>query len=93
MKTGTVQWIVGGILLLAVLASIVTLAIKGDVTGEEALGVIGTIVAGALAILGVHVGSTSATNASSAALGATRTSTLLAEPITAVLSTTESPTK
>lgn len=75
-KAAIVQTIVGGILLLAVLACLVVLALKGIVTGGQVMGIIGIIVGGALGILGVHIGATSTANTASA-LGVARSADLM----------------
>lgn len=70
----TNKWnlLVGAVVLLAVLASVVALAVNKDITGTEALGVIGTIVTLGGGMLAVTIGSKTATAAHVEAINAAR---------------------
>lgn len=52
----TIAWICGTALLLAVLGGVFALVWHGSITGVEALSVVGTILAAAVGMLGVHAG-------------------------------------
>jgi hypothetical protein len=56
-------WISGTIILLAVLGGTFALAWHGTVNGAAVIGIVTVIVAGALGILGSHVGATRAIDA------------------------------
>lgn len=52
-------WVCGTVILLAVLAGVFALAWHGVVTGSAVIVIVSTIVAGALGLIGGHVGATS----------------------------------
>lgn len=60
-NTSPVAWICGTVLLLTILAGVFTLAWHGTIAGATVPEIIGPIIAGALTLLGIHVGTNATT--------------------------------